>query len=182
MGLLTSHPVFMTAVSIMVASGEFIYLRGVLLSSGCTSTVDYVMAGVLSLLTVYLFWFVITVIQRSFIHSWKKICALDLAVMLKQRSYLEWLNSTEEAEAVTTRLRDLGVNENWDNQSYRVWYQQSGETIEKTEAVSAPEYVQHALREVLGSKQDRKFKPGRYVDSLNSRKKSVTRFINSRCE
>ena len=50
------------------------------------------------------------------------------------------------------------------------------------ERMGAAEYARYALLEVLGSKQDRSFRPGRYVDNLKSRKKSVTRFVASHQE
>ncbi len=184
MNTLMSHPVIMCFLSAVVVVLAFFNLRDVIFrfSEAWPPITDIIMACIFSLLSVYLFWFILTLIQRTFIHPWKDITAMDLAAMLKRKSYMKWLNSTEQASAVTARLRRWGVNETWDNPEYRIWYLQGEGKIEKTEPVPETVFIQNTLREVLGSKQDRKFRPGKYVDSLNSLKKSVTRFIKAHGE
>ncbi|MEE9610023.1 MAG: hypothetical protein V3W19_02170, partial [Desulfatiglandales bacterium] len=116
---------------------------------------------------------------RTFIHSWKAISARDLAAMLRHRSYREWFDATHDSRAVVDRLRELGVNERWDNPDYRVWYKAEEGEVRQVERLAEEKYIHQALQEVLGSKQDRVFQPGRYFDSLKDRKKSVTRFVTA---
>jgi len=177
MGALISHPFIMLAVSVGVAIYMFGNLGSSLGLGSSSSAFDRTMQGLFATLSVYLFWFAITVFQRTFIHPWKTIASTDLAAMLKRRSYREWLNATEEAQQVTMRLRELGVNELWDNSEYRIWINAVSGEFEVVERMSSADYVQKALREVLGNKEDRTFQPGRFYDNLKSRKKSVTRFV-----
>jgi len=81
--------------------------------------------------------------------------------------------------AVLDRLRKLGVNERWDDPDYRVWYETEDGEVRQAEIVNEAKYIHEALQEVLGSKRDRVFQPGRYLNNLKDRKKSVTRFVTA---
>ncbi len=128
--------------------------------------------------------------KRMFIFSWKTISALDLASMLKRRSYRQWFDQTEAAIQTMERLKSVGINENWDNPDYKVYYQIRGDNIEKVPAgefedaenQTIPEFIQKILRDFLGSTEDRQFKPGQYTPNLKEGKKSVTQFFNAHKE
>ena len=89
MGAVISHPVIMFLVSIGVALGMYGYLEGLVTPVGPTTVTDGAMLALLAALTTYLFWFIVTLIHRTSIHSWKTISANDLASMLKRRSYMQ---------------------------------------------------------------------------------------------
>lgn len=176
MGALTSCPLVMVVLSVVVATACFFYLDVLVLPSNA-NTFDRLMQVLFCLLGVYLFWFLVAAIQRNVIHPWKAIASTDLAAMLKRRSYRQWLEATAQASRVVKGLRDLGINELWDNPDYRVTYSSHGGTVQAVRAISPTEAVQTALQDVLGRKVDRVFQPGRYFANLKQGKKSVSRFI-----
>jgi len=178
-GALNSRPFQVALISVAVALATFAWHvpRG----QG-TSAAEILLAGVTSALFVYVFWFVAAFVQRSWIHPWKRISALELAAMLRRRSFRAWFDRSPGAVSIAERLRSLGVNANWDNADYRARYRTAGDRIECLEIPSPREFLIGALREVLGSKQERRFQPGRYIDSLRERKRSVTRFVNAHQE
>ena len=178
-GTLISRPIVVTLVSVLVAGGG---LPGRYPAVGEFRLRRSYSPPSLSLLLVYVFWFAAAFVQRSWIHPWKKIGALELAAMLRRRNFRAWFDRTPGAVSVCERLRNLGVNSNWDNADYRTRYRSAGDRIEPVEVPSPQEFLSTALREVLGSKQERRFQPGRYVDSLKERKRSVTRFVNAHRE
>jgi hypothetical protein len=181
MGLLISSRAGIAAISLTVAT--VIYLNyGNLFYLDTPTFFDWLIKVLFSMLTVYLFWFTVTGLHRTFIHSWKAISARDLAAMLRRRSYREWFDATNDAGAVTDRLRQLGVNDRWDDPGYRVWYEAAAGDVRPVERLTEEKYIHQALQEVLGSKQDRVFQPGRYLDSLKNRKKSVTRLVKAHQE
>lgn len=116
----------------------------------------------LALLAIYGFWFFLALWRRR---DWKDLCADDLAFMLAQPSYREWLEGTPVFERVRAQVGPL-----WDDPGYCVCY-----TPEL--AVVPRPTVREALREVLGSKENGSFKPGRYFPHLREGKKSVARFL-----
>jgi len=118
-------------------------------------------------------------IQRYFIHSWKKVIAVQIASMLKKRNFRAWFDSTERVQKTVSRLQKMELNDNWDNPQYRVHYTIRDGKIKEKPIQSPDEYVQMALREVLGYKENRRYRPGRYINSLKRGKKSVTRFVNT---
>jgi hypothetical protein len=178
MGLLISSRAGVLAISLILAT--VIYLNyGNLFYLETPTFFDLLIKVVFSALSVYLFWFTATGLHRTFIHSWKAISARDLAAMLRRRSYREWFDATHDSRAVMDCLRELGVNERWDNPDYRVWYKAEEGEVRQMEKLTEEKYIHEALQEVLGSKQDRVFQPGQYLDSLKDRKKSVTRFVTA---
>jgi hypothetical protein len=178
-GALSARPVPVALISVVVALTTFAWHvpRG-----QATSAAKIFLAGVTSALFVYVFWFVAAFVQRSWIHPWKRISALELAAMLRRRNFRDWFDRSPGAVSVVERLRMLGVNANWDSADYRARYRTTGGRIERVEVPSPREFLLETLREVLGSKQERRFQPGRYIDSLRERKRSVTRFVNAHQE
>ena len=131
----------------------------------------------ISFFIVVLVCFTAVVILRTWIHPWRRIAALDLASMLKRRSYRDWLDHRERSRQVAQRLLLLGVNERWDDATYKIRYRSSERGIENVPIEAPHQIIQNTLREILGYKEERQFHPGRYVDSLKEGKAGVTRFI-----
>jgi len=178
MGALLDRPVTMAIISGLVALSSFYFqYKNLDFTTSITHINDVAFSCMFAITAVYGFWFAVLSVQRIFIHSWGKISAIDLAMMLKQKSYREWFDCTQKAIRTGLRLRKLGINETWDDPSYKIRYRSIGENVEKAEIQSPQELVQAALREVLGFKEDRKFHPGRYIDSLKEGKGSVTKFV-----
>lgn len=109
--------------------------------------------------------------------SLEKIAAFDLAFMLKTNNWSQWFNNLPSSRATTKRLQALGITERWDDPSYKVRYQSNGDKISKVEEISSHQFILFALREFIGSKENRRYRPGRFIDSLKQGKKSVTAFI-----
>ena len=135
-------------------------------------------------LGAYVFLFAATLFQRVWLHSWKKISALDLASMLRKRNYREWFDEQPEAAAVMKRLGELGITTDWDNPAYCRHYKTTSTGVQELPdqyprelLANPPAFLQHILREVLGTKENKKFVKGRFTGSLKQDKKSVTQFV-----
>ena len=144
-------------------------------------TTDPIFAVLFAAVVPYLMWFTFMALHRTIIHSWSRIAAMDLAHMLSHEDFGTWLDGTEAATRVADTLQIHGVI-GWDDPAYQARYRVVAGRVEASEERSSSEFVQGALRDVLGSKEDRKFKPGRYTDSLQDKKKSVTRFVKKHQE
>lgn len=181
MGALTSHPIAMVGLSFVVATAFFCYLDSLVLTNA-PSVFDRIIQVLFSLLGVYLFWFLVAAVQRDVVHSWKTIASIDLAAMLRRKSYRGWFDATARAIDVVASLRELGVNEQWDNPDYRAAYTSHGGEVKAVEVLAPVEAVQKALQDVLGRKVERMFQPGRYFSHLKRGKKSINRFIREQGE
>jgi len=129
-----------------------------------TSAAELPARVLLSLLAVYGFWFMLALWRRR---DWKDVCADDLAFMLAEPSYRDWLAATPAAQRVRAEVGPL-----WDDPSYSVCYTPELETVERPT-------MRDALREVLGAKVDGRFKPGRYFAHLREGKRSVSRCVQA---
>ncbi len=174
MGAVFAHPIRLTLASVVVAVLAYLHLRN-LARPGPLSALDQLVPALLALLSIYLLWFFVAVVARTVLYPWKSLVAQELAFMLSQRDYRAYLNGTERVRQTLCRLRRLGVTDAWDNPRYRLWISADG--AELVTPMSQGEYVQTALREVLGRKEGRRFRPGRHFASLNNGKQSVTRFL-----
>ena len=179
MGRLVSNRRALAAVSICVGAVSFVALWQIMRPVEAGSGLDVLVLILLSGLMVYLFWFLATGVHRSLLQPWRDIAATDLALMLRQRCYRDWLRTTARARSVAGRIAELGLVDRWDDPTYRRWYRSDRGRITDEDPVGAEALVQQALRQVLGHKQDRKFQPGRYLPHLVQGKQSVTRFVAS---
>lgn len=119
--------------------------------------------GPLAPLAAYAALYLWTALRRL---SWRRQASLELAEMLRHRDFRAWHDALPESARVRERLRALGVNERWDDPSYKV-------------VLGAPERptALTALRQVLGTKEERAFRPGRFFPHLKEGRASVTRFL-----
>lgn len=136
----------------------------------------------LAALAVYAFWFAAAWAGRVWLFPWRTIAAMELAVLLKHRSYRERLDSGKHAHEVMRRLAELGVNKLWDDPGYRIWIKSNSGEFQSVVRIGVGEAVRQALQDILGAKVDGHFRPGRFFDCLKDRKESVTRLVSARQE
>ncbi len=186
MGALADHPAVMLVVSAVVAVLAFRHFHGFIPLVAPTAGLPTirVMSVLFAFNVVFLFWYAVLVVQRYLLHPMTTIMALDLAHMLAKRSYRQWLEEQPRSRGVIARLRALGVNDLWDNPEYRLRYRLRESTLERLPDQEPQVFVQAALREILGYKDEvtRRFQPGRYYDSLLRKKKSVTAVVSKNQE
>ncbi|MDQ7824129.1 MAG: hypothetical protein RDV48_15110 [Candidatus Eremiobacteraeota bacterium] len=121
----------------------------------------------------------IIALHRTVLFPWRMISALDFGFMVTLENYRRWFEGCGRTEKTLGTLKSLGINEYWDNPSYCVFYEE-GDDLAVLEP--GPSLVQKALRDVLGFKKQKRFHPGRYIESLKDKKESVTEFIDSHQE
>ncbi|MBI4387532.1 MAG: hypothetical protein HY582_00610, partial [Candidatus Omnitrophica bacterium] len=146
--------------------------------------VEWLKAGISSVGLAAILYMFSVFIKRILVYSWKTISAIELAQMLKMKNFRDWFNQTERANQTIRRLRSLGVNENWDNPDYKIQYQMDQNEIVEVPIgnQTIPEFTQNVLRSVLGTKENRQFKPGQFTPNLKDGQKSVTEFVNAHKE
>ncbi len=181
MGGIISHPIVLALALSVTTSLAYSYFYNSFppVGSSFVKLVSHAFIGVNALLSSYAALFFAVIFQRVVIQPWKSISALDLASMLRQRNYGEWFNKTDAATRVMAELKLMGVNGQWDNSNYRAYYKSGGAKTD-FQVESPSEFVQNTLRSVLGYKEGKRFVPGRFVDSLTEKKKSVTAFVKKR--
>jgi hypothetical protein len=186
MGALVGHPFVMLVTSTGVALLAFRYFFDFVpvLAPSARASVLALMAGLFMFNLVFLFWYVLLTVQRYLVHPMGQIMALDLAHMLRKRDYRRWFDGLPRSRGVVERLRALGVNDHWDDPAYRARYLLREGGLERLPDQSPQGFVQGALREILGHKDEvtRRFQPGRHYESLKRKKKSVTSFVSKNQE
>jgi len=100
--------------------------------------------------------------------------------MLRRRNYRDWFDTTHDSRVVLDRLRELEVNEKWDNPDYRVWYETEGGDVRQAERVTEENYIHEALQEVLGSKIGT-IEQAIRIYQREKRAKARTPFANTDC-
>ncbi len=118
-------------------------------------------------------------LRRASSSSFERIMAMEMGRMLSKPDFREWFSEQPRTVEAVKTLRALGVNESWDNPAYCRRYRAAGENVESVPVLSRQEEITAVLREFLGAKDPlkRKFLPGRFIESLNGGKSSVTEFV-----
>lgn len=143
--------------------------RGVLALCACAAAGWAVGGwGPLAPLAAYAALYLWSAVRRL---SWRRQASLELAEMLRHRDFRAWQEDLPESRRVRERLRLLGVSELWDDPSYKALLGGA----ERPTALAA-------LREVLGTKEARSFRPGRFYPHLKEGRASVSRFLAAHAE
>lgn len=104
----------------------------------------------------FLTWYAVLSIQRYVISPFARIMECDLAFMLSGGDFVRPRDGMHDVHPL------------WDNPAYR-----------SPPLPDPTEFVRACLRDLLGCKVDRRFRPGRFHDSLRDKKQSVTRFVKT---
>src|SRR5205085_8888017 len=75
--------------------------------------------------------------------------------------------------------KSLGIKDTWNNPAYDVRYKTTETDIQAVGVETPDVMIQNALRSVLGWKEERQFKAGKYFSNLKNGRKSINLFLSA---